>query len=938
MIRRNFLYQFLLAVICSIFSFPAMNAQRLDTQISAHTFPFTHALYTNEVKTVYQDTEGYIWLGTTSGVARWDGYRLVTLRNDWRDSNLLTSNDIHCMADASGLLWMGSPKGVTCYHQHNGQFSKPIDTQLCTLYINDVKADGKGGLWIACNQHVYHWDGNDSLRTEKVNPFDGICTPCDINTLFCDSHGRLFVVCHDNVLLKLEQQTGHPKVTRIPPIPDGGNLLFLYEDMNGRFWVGTWGYGLWQLLPDGAASHDCWKQQDVSLSADRKEDHSVFGMVEGNGLLWLLTYERLHALRNDAGRLVDVRLDDVMPTNKMFTKIIRDREGNLWLSAYDDSYTIRFNTPGIQGYRLPSLARLLQHDANLKGLLSDGSYVWLNQDRFGILLMNLETGEITDGMSQKWEEMSLLVPSRRPHSAWVGKRYGTVATLLTHDGMTVRTVEQIDVSTTESSASYLIALHEDEGENLWLLTLQHLFLRNKVEGTLLVAQHHEPFTAMTPCHDGHGVLCADRKGLYRCTLTNGSIACTPLDTDFSLIGDETVTHLSNDGDGCLWIITSLGRIIRSNRPLKNFETLSLTEYLVGEEVQDLRHNGNTMWLMTDKRLVEYDIQTGATRTYPAGQNDICVHRFLLNALDVDSAGYVLAGGYGGFVRIDSKVTDSQPLKAPIPIVTDFLVNGYSVFFTSEADTGNTFRRVTLPCDAQNIEIHLSTLTYATVVTPQVQYRLDGIDADWIPADKSNPMAFYNHLPRGTHMMHVRILQPDGTWSEGMEAITITRQPYWYETWWAFTLYALLAVLLLTLVILYIRRRQARKLHAEVTQAKMNVLSNSHPFTDELISVIHQHIDDSSFGVEELASAMSSSKSTLNRRLKAEIDMTPLELMNSVRLKQACQLLMDDHLTVSEVAYAVGFNSPNYFTRCFKTEFGTTPREYKQHRTEGQNPT
>ena len=895
-------------------------------------------LYTNEVKTVHQDAEGYIWLGTTSGVARWDGHRLLTLRNDWRHSHLLTSNDIHCMADASGWLWMGSPNGITCYNQHNGRFGTLADSLLHTLFINDVKADGKGGVWVACNRHIFHWDGNDLLHTETINPFDDICTPCDINTLYCDSHDRLWVVCYDNVLLKVERQAGRTIVTRIPPIAEDAHLTFLYEDMSGRLWVGTWGNGLWQLLPDGGDSTVCWRRHDFSPTAARQEDCFVFSMAEGDGLLWLLTYERLHALRYDADRLIDVRLNDVMPTNKMFTQIIRDREGNLWLSAYDDGYTIRFNTAGVQGYRLPALARQLQHDANLKGLLADGSYVWLNQDRFGVLLMDLRTGDIADGMSQKWAEMSLLVPSHRPHSAWAGQRDGSMATLLTHDGMTVETVEQVDVSTTVGPTDHLTALHEDEAENLWLLTSRHLLLRRKTDGALLVASQHEPFTAMTPCSDGHSVLCADRKHLFRCTLTNDCIVCTPVKADYSPIDDETVTHLSNDGDGNLWMVTSLGRIIRSDLTLKQTEELPLTRQLASEEVQDLRSSGSTMWLMTDKRLLGYDIRTGTARTYAAGQNDICVRRFLLHALDVDSAGHVLAGGYGGFVRINPKETDTQHLKNPHPLVSDLLVNGNSVYFEAPSDHDNTFRHVTLPCDAQNIEIHLSTLIYAASSTTQIQYRLDGVDADWVHADTGNPTAFYNRLPCGTHILHVRIQQPDGTWSDGAEAITLTRRPHWYETWWAFALYALLVVLLLTLIIIYVHRRHARKLHAEVTQAKMTVLTDSHPFTDQLIEVVKQHLDDTSFGVEELARSMSSSKSTLNRRLKAEIDMTPLELINSVRLKQACQLLMDDRLTVSEVAYAVGFNSPNYFTRCFKAEFGATPREYKQHRAEGQNPT
>ena len=70
-----------------------------------------------------------------------------------------------------------------------------------------------------------------------------------------------------------------------------------------------------------------------------------------------------------------------------------------------------------------------------------------------------------------------------------------------------------------------------------------------------------------------------------------------------------------------------------------------------------------------------------------------------------------------------------------------------------------------------------------------------------------------------------------------------------------------------------------------------------------------------------------SKSTLYRQLKTETDMTPSDFIRNIRMKRACEMLQGRTMTVSEVAYATGFSTPKYFTRCFKDMFGKTPTDY-----------
>ena len=106
-----------------------------------------------------------------------------------------------------------------------------------------------------------------------------------------------------------------------------------------------------------------------------------------------------------------------------------------------------------------------------------------------------------------------------------------------------------------------------------------------------------------------------------------------------------------------------------------------------------------------------------------------------------------------------------------------------------------------------------------------------------------------------------------------------------------------------------------------------------PIEDAFISrfkkMVEERLADSNLSVEELAAGMGLSRVQLYRKVKALTGNTPIDLLRKARLAQAQRLLQESTLTVSEIAYQVGFASPSYFTKCYKDEFGTVPGEVRK---------
>lgn len=126
-----------------------------------------------------------------------------------------------------------------------------------------------------------------------------------------------------------------------------------------------------------------------------------------------------------------------------------------------------------------------------------------------------------------------------------------------------------------------------------------------------------------------------------------------------------------------------------------------------------------------------------------------------------------------------------------------------------------------------------------------------------------------------------------------------------------------------------RRKLREKYSRNMTLQPTNVAVTSldEKFLEKAIRYVEQHMAKDTLGVEELSREVGMSKTTLYRKLKALTNLNTNEFIRTIRLNRAAQLLLQQKLNVSEIAYYVGFNDQDYFRKCFKEQFGTTPKDY-----------
>ena len=894
-----------------------LRAQR----IISHLLPFYYELPSNEIFDIYQDREGYIWMGTTGGVARYDGYRVRYFRSDYRDANLLTDNCSSAITDNAYYVWIGTRKGLNLYDKRTCRITPFPDTAFHSKDICYMVTDRDDRVWIASGSHLYRSNPRaDQLKEYKLA--SGAEGNAKVNAVYVDRQGTVWALTDGQGLWRYNEK--QDLFTSCPPIGKGNAPYTLYQDNEDRYWIGTWNEGLWRFYPDRQTA--CYERQPLRNVRTGEEEPTVYSLAQDDtyGYLWLLTYNALYALDLRAGRTPrPVDLQGIVDTGHMYTKVLKDREGSLWLSSYDQACTVSFDRSGTDYRPLPGLKRRFGQDANLLSLCVDkGGVAWMTQDRHGLCLYNLRQDSLMTDVSVPVSP-NFIREARQKEGMWVFSYWGNEVLRLVRRGMDVHVTERIPLPESMVSKGLIENLVEDRDGNLWVLSQGELY----VSGT---KGDMSDLAALTTTGDGQVMGVTMGGYLYYLECRKGKVEVRSAGMTTGLAADEQAAYLCTDALEQVWMITTLGRIFRRDKGTEDLRHVGQDGRLEGGSVLGLVAEGDYVWIVTNKKALCYDIYRHTYREYATTDEGIGVRLFRYRAFCTDGRGGLYIGGHKGMVHVpaDGSVDAGRKVR---PIVTDVRVDGVDASF-GDGTRLDGVRHVTIGADARNIELCFSTLQYAPGVRVRMAYKLDGVDSDWTYLDYGKSTAHYNRLGKGTYIFRLRTEYGKGVWSEAETVLTLTRLPAPYETWWAYGMYACLAIGGVGLSLRSYRRRKGRENKAEVKAEMAETFvsdgeSANERFLRELTECIEARLECSDFDVPTLAREMGMSKSTLRRKLLAITGRTPQDFVRVVRMKRACAMLAGRRMTVAEVAYAVGFANPKYFSKCFKEEFGVTPKEY-----------
>lgn len=924
--------------------------------ISVRNIPSLDKLPLTAIHRIFQDSEGFMWYGTFDGICRYDGYNVKTFRSDLNHPGMLRNNYIsYIVEDHEGKIWIGTMEGLYFldkkdYSINHVDLGKDDSKNIFTLSVTN-----DGSIWASVPGTLYQLNPRGKV-IHSFSTSEGKNERCayfvydmpDGKTITSLNSDRMFELEFKNHTLKPYFQSSEIKdIERI-----------LHDKRNNCYWLGTWGSGIVRFNPAATTPDSIYLIQPTAKDALGNPVRNYFHMVKDDnlGYIWATTERDLFAFETKDGKILSpVSLEGIFPDgNKFYYEIFKDRDGSLWVSSFDNPSIVIDFTPGEIKYENFDIFR--NDYRNTPMLLSmtvgaDGTQ-WFCQDGYG-LFMNTPDGKLIHyppnlGNLGLWRLPKLSNGSKG--TIWA-TTLGYNVVNLAREGDTMRHIRTVDLSKDTPSFKTVNAVYEDSHGILWAATNNGLIAHDLQNDTSSqVRGIGGNITAITELADGSIWAVGEKPGIYR---IGDNMRAYILKTS------QSFNNIVPTSDGTLWLSTAGGDIFSFSPSRKLLTRHTKKAGLRGESINDMIIDRfNHVWIIGNQFVREYNPRNGAYRTYTTWHEKFPLMRFTKNSSSLTPQGDVSVGGIGGIVTLPAtQALEGMPRNIET-YITDVIASGESKL-SDGVEKSDGRLSVRLKPEDDHIEIQFSTLHYKYPDQIRYAYRMPGEDRDWVYTGQRRNSAFYNHIDAGNHTFEVKATDSNGLWSDKTTTLSIYREPFWYETWWAKLILCVAAILVGWLAISYYSKSRHQKLlrqrlqelldnrvtndsmqtaspHNDTTDSKpskpalsaISIQTADHDLLQRAVDCVERRLGDENFDVMTFASDMNMSKATLTRKLKGVAGQSPAEFVREIRMRHAAKMLSNPDISVSEVANAVGYSDSRHFASLFKATFGMPPTQYQ----------
>jgi len=413
------------------------------------------------------------------------------------------------------------------------------------------------------------------------------------------------------------------------------------------------------------------------------------------------------------------------------------------------------------------------------------------------------------------------------------------------------------------------------------------------------------------------------------------------DTNPHSISNNFVECITSDKTENIWVGTQMG-VNKLNVKNGTFKCYKVQDGLTNDRIKAITTDAkNRIWISTLGGISSISKDGNRIRNYDSGDG-FPDNIFITKSISIDYWGNIYIGSRKGLVWFHpDSITDNTQLAKPL--LVDCWVNSQNILNWDIPLTDKCVEQMTqltLSHKQNSFSFKMAAIHYFNPSKNKIIYLLDGYDTRWHTANREQ-IALYKNIPSGKYTFRFKVSNSDGVWNNKEKSICINIEQSRWLSWWAIFLYILFIsgcgyyIKQLSKKIRWIDsiksldiKHKQKFVRNSVEPSRVDSDSADTLFLQKIISLIVKNIANPDFGVEELSGEMNLSRSQLYRKVHILTGETVTDLIKDVRLKRARQILSQPSAIISEVAYMVGFNDPKYFGKCFKQQFGISPKLYK----------
>jgi ligand-binding sensor domain-containing protein/signal transduction histidine kinase len=741
----------------------ALDPSLQPSQYVLDTWQTGQGLPQNSAQAVVRTPDGYLWIGTEEGLARFDGVRFTVF--DHSNEPAIPSKDISVLfVDRAGRLWIGTQDGMAMFE--NGQFrSIKTPAGLTHAGISAIIEDKAHRFWVGTTDGLVQIDG-DSSRVYGIS--DGL-HESRIRALLEDRMGVLWVATATGALHRFDGNAFKAVNLGAETAPE--QVLAMHEDAKGTLWFGTRIGGLYRKTGEhyeAVAPSGQLGSAVRALTSDR------------DGNLWIGTFGGgLVRLRNGAFSVLD---STHFPSADQVA-LYEDNERSLWVGSNGGGLSRLWNgkfvplgvPEGLQGNVAWSIAQRA------------AGGIWVGTDGGLSTYVGGAFRHIVPPQGFETVRARSLLEDRKG-ALWVGS---DGAGVYRRDGGHVTVFNQMN----GLSGNSVHAIIEDRNGRVWIGTDMGLdLIDGKTVTSMQSLLHRSGPTPVSLIHE-------DRTGaLWVATASDGLFVIDGHNTrHFGLVDglpSNQVNAFYEDERGVLWLGTMEGLAVWRNGKISSLAGSSpALRETIGQLLEDDQHR---IWITSNKGLTS--VPRATLDALARGQSMVPdIHSYDvsdgLRTAEFDggntSAGCRTSDGrlwfpsIQGIVGVDPAHFRTNTLPPPVRIEQGMV----------DADSIQLTNGIKVSPGHRQWEFHYTALSLLASQRSHFKYRLEGFDKDWIDAGNRRT-AYYTTLPPGTFTFHVIGSNNDGVWNNTGATFRFTVQPHFYETWW-FILLCILAILVAT---------------------------------------------------------------------------------------------------------------------------------------------
>ncbi|MBN2611697.1 MAG: hypothetical protein JXB00_09090 [Bacteroidales bacterium] len=797
-----------------------MSAHPQVPALKFSTLPNENNLSGSYATCIAQDTLGFIWIGTTDGLNRFNGYDFKVYKTKPDDQNSIISNNIFCLYnDSRGRLWIGTNYGLCMYNPLFDSFTRVSTgdnpSGLETFYIYFINEDSEKNFYVAAGNSIYRYNDKQKVFSEIISLGN-----YPVNSFIFDEQNNIWIGAGNEGGLYF-YNTIDKNLVRYTADDNNPNSLSNNNVMslamhNGILWLTTSGGGINSL----DLNNMNFKKYPIS---GPYEAYGKYLYIDRNNYLWQCDLTGVKVYNKSTDSFLGYYHNEADPYSikKNVVSIFQDKQGNYWTTHTPGGVGISYVPRGFSGFDTNPQGYWTTSNENISAICEDvNGNLWLGNPNNGIDIFYWNKGEIKTYINNPSDKYSLgsgavfAIFRDSKNTMWTGTYFGGLQYFDKNTGRFISFTHNPE-DTNSIAGNDVRYIAEDSDGNLWLVVhgkgVDKFNIKEKKFTHYNAANNNlsNDWTYHVLCDHEDNIWVASVWGLNRLKkgeqvfenyLTNDN------DTN-SLTGNEIIS-LYQDKDKILWIGTTNGLNLYDQKT-NSFKRISLNA-ASNHICAILDDREGNIWVSTLKGLVRFNPKSGKSLEFD--KND----GLLADEFNARSAYKNNENGlfFGSIKGVNVFNPDNLKINKTEPKV---IISGIRLFYEEVTDYSRhsvlqkhiTYTDTLILKYKQNI-ITFEFLSLNMIHTDknQYEYMLEGFDRKWNLA-RNKREASYTNLNPGKYTLKVRASNNDGIWNYEGTSLFIRILPPWYMTWWFYLICALFVSGSFVLFYLY-RTAQLRK--------------------------------------------------------------------------------------------------------------------------------